>query len=207
MKNMNDLPQTRTAKLRYNGMEWLRKIAELPQSRTARGLAGVRAVETGQLARARAAPQTKEAHIRTGERAVRSGQIFAISRLPQSIEAHRRSGNRNAENGNLEKARLALLAKRPTWPEVRFYGLVLGEPTTAMGFSAQRSDGHGIYDGAWRTQRIIAELDGGAHHVFKDRHADDMKKDIKRLLDGNTVLRETDESVLFLKALAILREG
>lgn len=93
---------------------------------------------------------------------------------------------------------------RPSLPERIFYGLVLGDPITAPGFTAQQSDGHGIYDGAWRGKRIVVELDGGGHHAFRDRHAEDTQKDIARMLDGNTVLRETDENVLFLKALAIL---
>ncbi len=75
---------------------------------------------------------------------------------------------------------------------------------TAAGFTAQQSDGNGIYDGAWREQKIIAELDGGGHHAFRDRHREDTEKDIMRMLTQNTVLRETDESVLFLKALSIL---
>lgn len=100
----------------------------------------------------------------------------------------------------------AVSQKRPSWPEVWFYGLVLGNPVTALGFTAQQSDGHGIYDGAWIDQRIIAELDGGGHHAFRDRHAEDTQKDYLRRLDGDIVLRETDENVLFLKTLAILEE-
>lgn len=116
-----------------------------------------------------------------------------------------RGGRIGGRIGGKTTARI-MSHNRPSWPEVRFYGLVLGDPITAQGFTAQQSDGHGIYDGAWLGQHIIAELDGGGHHAFRDRHAEDTKKDIMRMLDYNTVLREEDENVLFLKALAILGE-
>lgn len=96
--------------------------------------------------------------------------------------------------------------RRPTWPEVHFYGLVFGNPITSNRFSAQQDDGRGIYDGAWLERNIIAELDGSGHHAFRDRRAEDSRKDIARMLDGNSVLREEDENVLFLKALAILED-
>lgn len=112
-------------------------------------------------------------------------------------------GRKNADSGLLARNNREMVTKRPTHPERIFYGLVLGDSITAFGFSAQQSDGHGIYDGAWRKKQIIAELDGSGHHAFRDRHAEDTQKDIARMLEYNTVLRETDENVLYLKVLAI----
>lgn len=94
-----------------------------------------------------------------------------------------------------------------SWPEARFYGLVFGDPITTEGFSAQQWDGYGVYDGAWTGQKIIVELDGEGHHAFGDRSKTDVRKDIARMLEYNTVLREEDENILFLKALAILESG
>ena len=134
--------------------------------------------------------------------------------LHQDPEFARR---RDARMQRMHRLSSLMLGKHPTWPEARFYGLVFGSPITRNGFSAQRHDGHGVYDGAWLAQGIVAELDGGGHHAFRDRRADDRKKDILRAFDisyialtlegpAPTILRETDESVLFLKALAILGE-
>jgi hypothetical protein len=93
---------------------------------------------------------------------------------------------------------------RPTWPEVNFYGLVYGNPVLVNGFTAQQSDGNGVYDGAWLSQNIIVELDGGGHHAFRDRRSEDERKDIQRLLDGNIPVRAPDENELFLKALCFV---
>jgi len=83
----------------------------------------------------------------------------------------------------------------------------LGNPITANGFTAQQSDGCGIYDGAWLGSQIIVELDGGGHHAFEDRHLKDAQKDSARKFNGNVVLREADENVLFLKVLSIISEA
>ena len=83
---------------------------------------------------------------------------------------------------------------------------MLGNSATAEGFTAQQSWSHGIYDGAWKQARLIAELDGGGHHAYGDRTTADSIKDLAHELSGNTVLREADENVLFLKALALLKE-
>lgn len=160
----------------------------------------------------------------TGKRNAESGFLEQISNLPQAIKAHQEAGRRAVEVGWLESARKTggkttarkMSQLKPTWPECIFYGLILGDPITAAGFSAQQSDGHGIYDGAWREKKIIVELDGGGHHAFQDRHVQDMQKDIARMLDGNTLVRERRRngdkddwfvwSVAYLKALKVLAE-
>ncbi len=114
----------------------------------------------------------------------------------------------SAENlAHLTRARKLRLGLRPTWPECRFYGLVFGNSFLSAGFTAQQSDGHGVYDGAWPARKIVAELDGSGHHAFRNRRQEDEFKDAARRADGFLILRETDENVLFLKALAVCGAG
>lgn len=216
LARIRELPQTeaghRDAGRKAVNSGQLDRIRHLPQTLAAQRESGRKrgneAVISGLLVRIGKLPQTKEGQRRSGAKNVESGHLARIRGLPQSKDAQRRSGRMSAESGRLARIGLlgasASISKRPSWPEARFYGLVLGDPVTTKGFSAQRPDDFGVSDGAWKSERIIAELDGTGHHMFRDRHTEDEGKDVGRRLRGNTVLREDDENVLFLKALAIL---
>jgi len=155
--------------------------------------------------------QPREAKVRGGRKAVESGQLASVC-----AKGGRVAGRKAVESGHLASisskggriggpiVARTFSHKRPTWPEVLFYGLVYGSGLS-KGFTAQQNDGYGIYDGAWNNEKIVVELDGGGHHVFRDRHEDDAKKDFARRKEGFHVLRETDENVLFLKAFSILK--
>lgn len=175
-------------------------------------LGGLKAVETGQLDSIRGLSQTKAAQQETGKKAVESGSLKRASQKAHELfaaypEILQNAGRKASHEDKVAAGRASarkMSGSRPRWNEVRFYGLVFGNPIISEGFTAQQSDGHGVYDGAWIGKKIIAELDGGGHHAFRDRHGEDTRKDIARMLEYNTVLREQDENVLFLKALAIL---
>ncbi len=105
------------------------------------------------------------------------------------------------------RAAFRALSRNPSWPECRLYGLIQGTLVTSTGFVAQQLiTSGGIPDGMYPKEKIVMELDGGGHHVFGDRTEQDMVKDKTREKDGWLVLREEDESVLFLKTLAILSD-
>lgn len=185
------------------------RLGNRMQPREAKMLGGVNQPHEGKVLGG------KNAGPRAGERLVahpdwqsQGGKLGSKNQSRQSkILGGKIAGRKSVESGNLARARaLAYRHGGPTWPEARFYGLVFGNPLTALGFTAQQPDAHGIYDGAWITKKIIAELDGGGHHAFRDRRVEDAQKDIARTLERNMVLREEDEDVLFLKALAILEE-
>jgi len=174
---------------------------------------GRKMAESGELTRIGKLPQTKAARKKNGRKAVESGQLARARELPHAKiakqENGRRVGLRKAASGELARMRKVLLSKKPTNPEAIFYGLVFGNPMTAKGFTAQQDDGIGIYDGAWLKHNIIVEYDGGGHAVFhpKETLLRDISKDERRTSSGRRVLRETDESVLFLKALSILEDA
>lgn len=55
-----------------------------------------------------------------------------------------------------------------------------------------------------RLGKVIFELDGGAHHVFRDRHEHDRLVDSEYRIMGYRVVREPDVEGLFLRALQII---
>lgn len=184
--------------------EWRKHNAEASRKRSLDPEWQKKMIEAGRK-RSQSPKWWKAIHERSQDPEWQKNHTAAMRALSQTTEWQEKM-HKLFQDPAWRKKNARSFGRKPTNPEMIFYGLILGNLTTADGFSAQQSDGHGVYDGAWIERRIVAELDGGGHHAFRDRHAEDSQKDIVRMLEGNTVLRETDENVLFLKALAILEE-
>lgn len=179
---------------RKNDAERMRSHEQDPKFRKKRDEAATKTIR-----RLNADPEFKERNVaaqRTNALAQHQDPEFERKRI-EGLKARWR-------DPDFRKRHAKALAKRPTGPEAVFYGLILGDPTIAKGFTAQQDDGVGVYDGAWLEQNIIVELDGGGHHIHRDRHAEDARKDLQRAVDGNATIRATTAGELYLKALAIL---
>ncbi len=175
--------------------------------------AGRLAVESGSLARART-PETCAAGGRVGGvrvhelypemahqngheqglRALASGQLAKLWHDPTRLAALSAAGRRNAENGTLERACAASRHRRgPNRPERELYRQL---EALAIKFAPEALIGVGMGVPDVLCGRVIGELDGGGHNMFRDRAQSDARHDALRVARGYTVIRDSDPARL-----------